>query len=105
MARLPQTRSATDNGLVYVVRDGNAYKIGFTRDRLRRRARDAGGQVILTIRTGQRPSVLETIIHRRFRAKGLPDHKSNQGGKREWFALNQADIEWLKGLSDYAAIG
>ena len=101
MQRLPLLPKARDAGYVYVVRSGEAYKIGFTRNGIKRRVRDADGQLVLTIAAGQRPSVLEYIINNRFAAKRLPDYRSNAGGKREWFALDREDLDWLRGLSTW----
>ena len=95
--RLPVLPTSTDSGCVYVVKCNDAYKIGFTRKGLTRRVRDAGGVLVLTIPTGQLPSVLEYAINRRFAAKRLPNYKNNDGGKREWFALDADDLSWLRG--------
>ncbi len=101
MQRLPQLRGASDHGYVYVVKRDNAYKVGFTRHGLARRMRDAGGDLVLTIKVDQRPSVLEYLINKRFADKRLPGFLPNAGGKREWFALTPDDLEWLKGLSTF----
>jgi hypothetical protein len=98
MNRLPQLPQTTDKGIIYVVQRGEAYKIGFTRASLGRRTRDAGGVLVLTIPTGQRPSQLEYLINNRFSDKRLPDI---HGSKREWFALTPADLDWLRGLADH----
>jgi hypothetical protein len=100
--RLPSLPKSTDTGTIYVVKRGDAYKIGFTRGRLARRVRDSGGKLVLTITTGQRPSQLEYTLNRRFFAKRLSNYADNDGGKREWFALDDEDIEWLRGLSAFA---
>jgi hypothetical protein len=99
--RLPDLQPTTDQGVIYVSKQGDAYKVGFTRKGLKRRVRDSGGILVLTIPTGQAPSVLEYIINRRFAAKRLPDYKDNDGGKREWFALDAADLVWLRGLAQF----
>lgn len=99
--RLPVLHPATDKGFVYVSRIGNAYKIGFTRNGLRRRIRDSGGELVLTIKTGQNPSVLEYLINNRFASKRLPDYNDKDGGKREWFALTAEDLAWLEGLAEF----
>lgn len=99
MSRLPATRKASDNGIIYVTQEGPAYKIGFSRKRLRRRVRESGGQLVLTIQTGQRPAQLEYLIANRFADKRLVGYKTNHGGKREWFALDEADLDWLRGLA------
>jgi hypothetical protein len=95
MDRLPILPRSLDNGLVYVVKRGEAYKIGYTRNNLRRRIRACDGVLVLTIPTGQRPAVLETLIHQRFASK----RTSGYGFKREWFALDEADINWLRDLA------
>lgn len=101
MDRLPQTRKTSDKGFVYVVQRGNAYKIGFTRDGLARRTRDADGTLVLTIPTGQRPAVLEYLINNRFADKRLPPQGDKPGDQREWFALSESDLAWLRGLSGF----
>jgi hypothetical protein len=98
-SRLPVLPASTDSGCVYVVKSNGAYKIGFTRKSLERRVRDAGGELVLTIPTGQQPSVLEYLVNQHFAAKRLPNYKENDGGKREWFALDAADLNWPRGLS------
>lgn len=62
LMRLPQLPTTTDNGMVYVVQRGTAFKIGFTRHNLRRRVRDAQGQLVLTLPVAQQPSILEYIL-------------------------------------------
>lgn len=99
--RLPQLPVSTAHGLVYVVQQGTAYKIGFTRRGLSRRVRDSGGRLVMTMPAGQRPAQLEYAINRRFAAKRLDNYRDNDGGKREWFALNSDDIKWLRGLAAY----
>lgn len=101
MNRLPILPKSTDKGTIYVIQRGNAYKIGFTRAGLARRTRESGGTLILTIPTGQRPSQLEYAINRRFSAKRLDNYLPNDGGKREWFALTESDLDWLRGLAEY----
>ena len=99
MSRLPILPKSTDAGYVYVVQRDNAYKIGFSRRDVRRRTREAGGTLVLTIRTGQRPAQLEYLINNRFADKRLPNFTDNDGGKREWFALTDSDLDWLRGLA------
>ena len=94
--RLPSLTRSTDSGYVYVVKRNDAYKIGFSRKGVKRRVKEAKGELILTIQTGQRPSVLEYALNRRFASKRLPPQP---GSKREWFALDNADIAWLRGLA------
>lgn len=94
--RLPRLSPSSDSGVVYIVKRGSAYKIGFSRSSVVRRVRDAEGELILTIPTGQRPSQLEYAINRRFINKRLPD--SELWG-REWFALDDNDLLWLRGLA------
>ncbi len=101
MNRLPVLPKSTDRGYVYVVKRDNAYKIGFTRSGLDRRTRDAGGILVLAIATGQQPSQLEYLINKRFANKRLPDFLPNDGGKREWFALTDSDLDWLRGLESF----
>ncbi len=101
--RLPALPVSTDTGLIYVCKLNNVYKIGFTRRGLARRVRDSGGELVLTIPTGQRPSVLEYAINRRFAAKRLPSQGEKAGDKREWFALDNDDLAWLRGLASYLA--
>jgi hypothetical protein len=96
MDRLPTLPKSTDRGYVYVAKRGNAYKIGFSRTSVARRVHDAEGVLVLTIQTGQRPSQLEYAINRRFAAKRLPD---TELWGREWFALDESDLDWLRGLS------
>ena len=88
MDRLPRTRATTDKGFVYVLKRGNAYKVGFSRSNVRRQVRYNEGELLFTIPTGQRPAQLEYLINRRFAAKRLPNYNSKEGGKREWFALD-----------------
>lgn len=97
-ARLPALPASTDKGHVYVVRRGDAYKIGFSRASVDRRVRDAEGELVLTLPTGQHPSQLEHAIHQRFRNKHLADIELHG---REWFSLDEADLEWLQGLAAY----
>ena len=99
MGRLPKVRQASDSGFVYVARRGKAYKIGFSRRNVARRARDARAVLVLVIPTGQRPSALEYIVNKRFIAKRLPSQGDRPGDKREWFALSDADIDWLRGFA------
>ena len=98
MDRLPKTRKSTDNGVVYVVKRGDAYKIGFSRS-LARRLRDLRGELVCTIPVGQRPAQLEYLLNNRFALKRLPSHGRRPGDKREWFALDADDIEWLQGFA------
>ena len=99
--RLPALPKSTDRGFVYVVKRGEAYKIGFSRRSVARRTRDAGGILILTIPVNQQPSVLEYLINNRFADKRLPSQGTKPGDKREWFALTDTDLAWLQGLSYY----
>lgn len=92
MDRLPTLATSTDTGLIYVVQRDNAYKIGFTRHCLARRVRACDSVLVLTIATGQRPAVLETLIHQRFAAK----RTEGPGFKREWFNLDESDLNWLR---------
>lgn len=96
MNRLPQLPKSTDRGFVYIAKRGDAYKIGFSRAGVTRRVRDAEGELILTIPTGQRPAQLEYAINRHFAAKRL---SNSELYGREWFALDSDDIEWLRGLA------
>jgi hypothetical protein len=86
--------------MVYVVRHGDAYKLGFTRQGLKRRVRDAEGELVLTIPVRQSASTLEYIINNRFSSKRIPNYNNKPGGKREWFALDDADVDWLRGLAE-----
>lgn len=101
MNRLPALATSTDSGYVYVVKRDNAYKIGFSRRNVARRVREARGELVLTIPTGQRPSQLEYLINNRFAAKRLPPQGLVAGDKREWFALSESDLDWLRGLSTF----
>ena len=100
MNRLPKVRQATDGGFVYVAQRGNAYKIGFSRRNVARRVRDARAVLVLTIPVIQRPSVLEYALNKRFAGKRLPSHDSRPGDKREWFALTDEDLTWLRGFAE-----
>ena len=100
-ARLPVLPKTTDSGVVYVVKCNDAYKIVFTRKGLKRRVRSAGGELVLTIPVKQQPSQLEYLLNQRFAAKRLPDYRDNDGGRREWFALDSDDLQWLSGLAAY----
>ena len=92
---------STDQGYVYVAQRGDAYKIGFSRRSVRRRVLECDARLVLTIRTGQQPSVLEYLINHRFTDKRLPPQGTKPGDQREWFALDASDLEWLRGLSLY----
>ena len=91
----------SDAGIVYVVRSGERYKLGFTRSDGRRRARDAQGELIISIPVKQRPSVLEYILNKRFAHKRLPPQGNKPGDKREWFSFDESDLEWLRGLASF----
>jgi len=95
--RLPKLRPTIDTGEVYVLKRGDAYKIGFSRSDVDRRARANQGELLFTIPTGQQPGQLECIINHRFAAKRM------RGGKRAWFALDTSDLEWLQGLAHFMA--
>lgn len=101
MNRLPQMRPSSDHGFVYVVKHKEVYKIGFSRSNVPRRVRASEGELLITIPTGQMPSQLEYAINHRFAAKRLPNHKPTDGGAREWFALDAADLEWLQGFARF----
>jgi hypothetical protein len=101
MNRLPKLPLSHDTGCVYVVKRGEAYKIGFTRRGLARRVRDSGGHLVLTIPTGQRPAQLEYMLNKRFASKRLPAQGIKPGDKREWFALEPTDLDWLRGLNRF----
>jgi len=92
--RLPTLPRSTDHGCVYVVQLGDIYKIGFTRNALKRRVKACFGSLILTIPLGQHPSRLEHLIHLRFADK----RAEGPGFKEEWFALDALDLDWLRGL-------
>ena len=98
--RLPILGKSTDSGTIYVLRRDNAYKIGFSRH-IARRIKRLGGELVLTIQTGQRPSQLEYAIMRRFSHKVLRGYNNSPGGRREWFALDGQDIAWLQGLAHH----
>jgi hypothetical protein len=93
MNRLPNLPVSTDAGFVYVAKRGNAYKIGFSRRSVARRCRDSHAE--------QQPSVLEYAINNRFSAKRLPPQGTKPGEQREWFALDDADIDWLRSFAEY----
>lgn len=99
--RLPVLPASMDKGFVYAVRRGEAYKIGFSREGLRRRVRDSGGVLVLAIATGQQPASLERAIHERFEGKRLPPQGAKAGDKQEWFRLDGADLDWLRGLKEH----
>ena len=99
--RLPVLSPSTDSGYVYVVQRGGMFKLGFSRQNVARRVRDADGVLVLTIKTGQRPAQLEYLINKRFASKRLPPQGTLPGDKREWFALDDADLDWLRGLADH----
>lgn len=101
MDRLPQLKQSTDIGVIYVVKRGRAYKIGFTRHSLKRRVRACGGVLMLTIPTKQQPSALETVLHQRFASK----RTTGPGFKREWFLLEDSDLEWLNGFASTISSG
>lgn len=105
MRRLPILPTCTDKGFVYVAQRGEAYKIGFSRRNVERQCRDRGATLLFTIPTGQRPAQLEYLINSRFASKRLPPQGNKPGDKREWFALNEQDLEWLRGLSVIAGLG
>lgn len=86
----------TKGGLVYVVQDGDRYKIGFSRHREHRRARDAKGQLLFTIPAGNQPCTLERLLHKRFAGQRVTNHI-----RCEWFYLTPSDIAWLRGLADF----
>lgn len=88
----------TYRGDIYVAQSGDRYKIGFSRGRVKRRARDAGGSLLFTIPAGNQPSVLERIIHKRFKNQRVTGHI-----RCEWFYLTDADLAWLRGLSSFLA--
>ena len=98
MDRLPLLPISTDKGYVYVVKRGTAYKIGFSRANVERRVRDAEGELVLTIPTGQQPSQLEYIINHRFINKRLSD---TELWGREWFSLDDNDLNWLRGFASF----
>lgn len=81
-----------------MIQRGSAYKIGFTRNGLARRVRNSGGTLVFTIPVTQRPAQFEYLLNNRFAAKRLPPQGTKDGDKREWFALDDADLEWLRGL-------
>ena len=97
--RLPVLQPARDRGFIYVTRCEGAYKIGFSRASVPRRVRDSKGELVLIITTGQRPAVLERMIHKRFAGKLLPPRGAKPGDKREWFALDETDLAWLRGFA------
>lgn len=93
--RLPVLPRTIDHGYVYVVQLGNIYKVGFTRNALPRRVKACFGELVLTIPVGQHPARLERAIHRRFAGK----RAQGPGFKREWFKLDDSDLDWIRGLS------
>lgn len=84
--------------VVYVAQRGNQYKVGFSRGHAQRRAYDARARLLFTIPAGDRPSVLESIIHTRFRSKAVNAHP-----RCEWFTLQPGDLDWLRGLAAHLA--
>lgn len=93
--RLPVLPHTTDHGCVYVVQLGDIYKVGVTRNNLKRRVKACQGELVLTIPVGQHPSRLECRIHQRFADK----RAEGPGFKQEWFKLDVSDLDWLRGLS------
>ncbi len=90
-------RASRNNGDVYVVERDGIYKIGFSRAQVRRRVRDIGGNLVLTIPAGDQPASLERAIHLKF-----TDKRTNGPlFKREWFALDDDDLDWLRGLVEH----
>lgn len=98
--RLPRLKPApaTRFGCVYVVQREQYYKVGFSRNAIQRRARDAEGKLLFVVPAGQSPSVLERLIHQRFADKRVEDVEL---WGREWFALDAGDLDWLRGLSQF----
>jgi len=101
MSRLPKLKQTKDFGYVYVARRGDVYKLGFSRRNVGRQVRERHAQLVLTIPTGQRPSVLEYLLNHRFASKRLPSQGSAPGDKREWFRLDESDLDWLRGLASH----
>ena len=98
-SRLPQLKAALDAGYVYVVKRGDAYKIGFSRGHVARRVKDSQSELVLTIPTGTQPASLERAIHQHFAAK----RTEGPVFKREWFALDESDLAWLRGLVQHVS--
>lgn len=97
----PRAPHKPADGFVYVAKRGIAYKIGFSRRGVARRVKDARAELILTIPVKQRPAQLEYLINSRFASKRLPSQGDKPGDKREWFALDDADLEWLRGFASF----
>lgn len=97
--RASRPRSASDAGVVYILRRGEAYKIGFTRNLPNRLARISGAELILAFYVERRPSQFEHLLNNRFSDRRLPPQGSSPGDRREWFALTTSDLEWLSGLA------
>lgn len=89
-----ETVASTRQGVVYLMRMGEFYKIGFTRisAQARRAIFQSGSpypiEIVHEIRTAK-PEDLERSLHEQFA------HKRRNG---EWFALSPDDIEYIKGL-------
>ena len=77
-------------GYVYLIKSGEYHKIGLTRRDPRTRLKEIttpeGVSLIYVIETND-PEGLEQFLHNEFK-----DKRSN----REWFKLNEEDIQWIK---------
>jgi len=73
------------------------YKVGFTRQGLKRRVKACDGTLLLAMPTKQHVSALERAIHQRFKDKQV----EGPGFKREWFKLSDSDLDWIRNLNHY----
>ena len=90
--RRPRTRKVRSG--VYFIRAGEYIKIGYSRNIARRMAtlqcaNPVKLKVVFGISSG-RIHKLESILHRRFR------HKRVAMGGKEWFRLDNCDLDWVR---------
>lgn len=83
-----------NKGVIYIVRVGDLYKIGFTRNFRNRitnlRSHNPNGLEILLVFSVGNPELVERMLHRLFKSKRWSG---------EWFHLAEEDMEFLKCLS------
>ena len=77
-------------GYVYLIKSGDYHKIGLTRrnpeTRLKELTTPEGVSMVHVIETTD-PEGLEKFLHNEFRHKRA---------EREWFRLDEEDVEWIK---------
>ena len=80
------------SGYVYLIQSGKYYKIGLTRrdpnTRLKELTTPEGVSMVHVIETSD-PEGLEQFLHHEFREKRA---------EREWFRLDDEDVEFVKAL-------